>query len=41
MDGSYAPLILPPAPSPTDTFFVFMLVQFLRGIPRDMEGGRA
>jgi len=33
---SYLPLILPSAFA-TDTFFVFMLVQFLRGIPRDME----
>jgi oligogalacturonide transport system permease protein len=33
---SYLPLILPSALA-TDTFFVFMLVQFLRGIPRDME----
>jgi oligogalacturonide transport system permease protein len=33
---SYIPLILPSAFA-TDTFFVFMLVQFLRGIPRDME----
>src|SRR5574343_783982 len=33
---SYWPLILPSAFA-TDTFFVFMLVQFLRGIPRDME----
>lgn len=33
---SYAPLIVPSAFA-TDTFFVFMLVQFLRGIPRDME----
>jgi oligogalacturonide transport system permease protein len=33
---SYVPLILPSAFA-TDTFFVFMLVQFLRGIPRDME----
>lgn len=36
MLDSYAPLILPSAFA-TDTFFVFMLVQFLRGIPRDME----
>jgi oligogalacturonide transport system permease protein len=36
MIDSYAPLILPSAFA-TDTFFVFMLVQFLRGIPRDME----
>jgi oligogalacturonide transport system permease protein len=35
LDG-YLPLILPSAFA-TDTFFVFMLVQFLRGIPRDME----
>ena len=33
---TYIPLILPSAFA-TDTFFVFMLVQFLRGIPRDME----
>lgn len=33
---SYLPLIAPSAFA-TDTFFVFMLVQFLRGIPRDME----
>ena len=33
---SYLPLIVPSAFA-TDTFFVFMLVQFLRGIPRDME----
>ena len=33
---SYLPLILPSAFA-TDTFFVFMLVQFLRSIPRDME----
>jgi oligogalacturonide transport system permease protein len=33
---SYLPLVLPSAFA-TDTFFVFMLVQFLRGIPRDME----
>ena len=33
---SYFPLILPSAFA-TDTFFVFLLVQFLRGIPRDME----
>jgi len=33
---TYVPLILPSAFA-TDTFFVFMLVQFLRGIPRDME----
>ncbi|WP_269532892.1 carbohydrate ABC transporter permease [Chitinimonas sp. BJYL2] len=36
MLDSYLPLILPSAFA-TDTFFVFMLVQFLRGIPRDME----
>ncbi len=36
MIDSYLPLILPSAFA-TDTFFVFMLVQFLRGIPRDME----
>ena len=33
---SYLPLIVPSAFA-TDTFFVFMIVQFLRGIPRDME----
>ncbi len=33
---SYLPLIVPSAFA-TDTFFVFMLVQFLRAIPRDME----
>lgn len=33
---TYWPLVLPSAFA-TDTFFVFMLVQFLRGIPRDME----
>lgn len=33
---SYLPMIVPSAFA-TDTFFVFMLVQFLRGIPRDME----
>ncbi|HSW07444.1 carbohydrate ABC transporter permease [Aquabacterium sp.] len=33
---SYWPIIVPSAFA-TDTFFVFMLVQFLRGIPRDME----
>jgi len=33
---SYLPLIIPSAFA-TDTFFVFLLVQFLRGIPRDME----
>lgn len=33
---TYLPLIVPSAFA-TDTFFVFMLVQFLRGIPRDME----
>ena len=33
---TYLPLILPSAFA-TDTFFVFMLVQFLRGIPREME----
>jgi oligogalacturonide transport system permease protein len=36
MLDSYWPLILPSAFA-TDTFFVFMLVQFLRAIPRDME----
>src|SRR6185369_16546550 len=34
--ASYLPLVVPSAFA-TDTFFVFMLVQFLRGIPRDME----
>ncbi|MBI5257823.1 MAG: carbohydrate ABC transporter permease [Burkholderiales bacterium] len=33
---TYLPIIVPSAFA-TDTFFVFMLVQFLRGIPRDME----
>ena len=33
---SYLPLVVPSAFA-TDTFFVFMVVQFLRGIPRDME----
>ena len=33
---TYLPLIVPSAFA-TDTFFVLMLVQFLRGIPRDME----
>ena len=33
---TYWPLILPSAFA-TDTFFVFLLVQFLRGIPREME----
>lgn len=33
---TYWPIIAPSAFA-TDTFFVFMLVQFLRGIPRDME----
>ncbi|MES2959875.1 MAG: carbohydrate ABC transporter permease [Pseudomonadota bacterium] len=33
---TYLPLVLPSAFA-TDTFFVFLLVQFLRGIPRDME----
>ncbi|MDP2006277.1 MAG: carbohydrate ABC transporter permease, partial [Rubrivivax sp.] len=33
---TYLPLIVPSAFA-TDTFFVFLLVQFLRGIPRDME----
>lgn len=36
MLDTWLPLILPSAFA-TDTFFVFMLVQFLRGIPRDME----
>ena len=33
---SYLPMIVPSAFA-TDTFFIFMLVQFLRSIPRDME----
>ncbi len=33
---SYLPMIIPSAFA-TDTFFIFMLVQFLRSIPRDME----
>jgi oligogalacturonide transport system permease protein len=33
---SFWPLILPSALA-TDAFFVFMLIQFLRAIPRDME----
>ncbi len=33
---SYLPMVVPSAFA-TDTFFIFMLVQFLRGIPRDME----
>ena len=33
---TYLPLIVPSAFA-TDTFFVFLLVQFLRAIPRDME----
>ena len=33
---SYLPMVVPSAFA-TDTFFVFMLVQFLKGIPRDME----
>jgi oligogalacturonide transport system permease protein len=33
---TYWPIIVPSAFA-TDTFFVFMLVQFLRAIPRDME----
>jgi len=33
---SYLPLVVPSAFA-TDTFFIFMLVQFLKGIPRDME----
>jgi oligogalacturonide transport system permease protein len=33
---TYWPLILPSAFA-TDTFFTFLIVQFLRGIPRDME----
>jgi oligogalacturonide transport system permease protein len=36
MLDTYWPLILPSAFA-TDTFFVFLLVQFLRGIPREME----
>ncbi|MET3600942.1 carbohydrate ABC transporter permease [Martelella mangrovi] len=36
MIDSYWPLILPSAFA-TDTFFTFLFVQFLRGIPRDME----
>jgi oligogalacturonide transport system permease protein len=36
MLDTYWPLVLPSAFA-TDTFFVFLLVQFLRGIPRDME----
>jgi oligogalacturonide transport system permease protein len=33
---TYWPIIVPSAFA-TDTFFVFMLVQFLRAVPRDME----
>ena len=33
---TYWPLVLPSAFA-TDTFFTFLIVQFLRGIPRDME----
>jgi oligogalacturonide transport system permease protein len=33
---SYAPIVVP-ALFAVDTYFVFMLVQFLRGIPREME----
>ncbi|WP_421355183.1 carbohydrate ABC transporter permease [Pseudocitrobacter faecalis] len=36
MLNSYLPLYLPTAFA-TQGFFVFMLVQFLRGVPRDME----
>jgi len=36
MIDTFGPLILPSAFA-TDTFFTFLLVQFLRGIPRDME----
>lgn len=36
MVDSYWPLVLPSAFA-TDTFFTFLIVQFLRGIPRDME----
>jgi oligogalacturonide transport system permease protein len=34
--NTYLPLIVPSAFA-FDTFFIFLLVQFLRGIPRDME----
>lgn len=33
---SYKPLVVPAAFA-VDTFFVFMLIQFIRGIPRDLE----
>jgi len=33
---TFGPLVIPSAFA-TDTFFTFLLVQFLRGIPRDME----
>ena len=36
MIDTYLPLILPSAFA-TDTFFTFLIVQFLRSIPRDME----
>ncbi|KAE9776513.1 ABC transporter permease subunit, partial [Escherichia coli] len=36
MLNSYMPLYLPLAFA-TQGFFVFMLIQFLRGVPRDME----
>ena len=36
MLNSYLPLYLPLAFA-TQGFFVFMLIQFLRGVPRDME----
>ena len=36
MLNSYLPLYLPTAFA-TQGFFVFMLIQFLRGVPRDME----
>lgn len=34
--NSYKPLIIP-ALFATDTYFVFMLIQFLRGVPKEME----
>lgn len=34
--NSFYPLFVPAAFA-TDTFFVFMLIQFMRGIPRDLE----
>ncbi len=40
MLNSYLPLYLPLAFA-TQGFFVFMLIQFLRGVPRDMERGGA